>query len=293
MTRYLFLDNWVFDLLRKPRFEAGLVKLIKSEGFTVVITSLSMVELYNPGWQGAGESERGAVAARFLARVSCVIVNPWRVWEAEGGAHLAPLPELPFALDLADLPEKLREAALLGFLRRHDLFLQQGKDIQAWSLEHEEAKNAWLQDVETIIEGACREEYLKRDKRGRFTWSEITRELFLFSLDCRHVNRSDVDAILTSVARRKQEGPTRLTAIRLSSLSFWYTYVDIDKGAQPKRAGSDLADHAQISLLPYCSAFTTDGTMAKMLRRIRERVVPLECELMSRSDLQEKVRRYV
>jgi hypothetical protein len=131
------------------------LKLIKSEGFTVVITSLSIVELYNPGWQGAGETERGAVAARFLARVPCVIVNPWRVWETEGGAHLAPLPELPFALDLADLPENLREAALLGFLRRHDLYLQQGKDIQAWSLEYEEAKNAWLQDVETIIEAAC------------------------------------------------------------------------------------------------------------------------------------------
>ena len=63
MAKYIFLDTWVFDLLRNPRIEAGLVELIKSEGLTVLITSLSMVELYNPGWQGAGDNERGAVAA--------------------------------------------------------------------------------------------------------------------------------------------------------------------------------------------------------------------------------------
>jgi hypothetical protein len=227
MAKYIFLDNWVFDLLRRPRFEAGLVQMIESSGFTVLITSLSMVELYNPGWQGAAaaDNERGAVAARFLARVPCVIANPGRIWEMEVAEHLVPLPTLPFALDLADLPEKHREAALLGLLRRHDLFLQQGKDIEAWRLEHEQSKNGWLQNVEEIIEAACANGYL-------------------------------------------------------------------DKAAHPKRSGSDLADHMQISLLPYCSAFTADRTMANMLRRMREDVVSVSCDLWKQSDIEEQLRQY-
>jgi hypothetical protein len=295
MKKYIFLDTWVFDLLRQPRIEAALVRLIKSEGFTVLITRLSMVELYNPGWQDAGDSERGAVAARFLARVPCIIADPGQVWEMEVAAHLTLLPELPQALDLADLAEDLREVALLGFLRRHDLYLQQGRDIHAWSLDYDTTKKGWLQDVEKIIEGACRQGYLKREKSGRFTELQSTnKEVFLFSLDGRHANPNDIDAILASALRRKQAGyETRLTAVRLSSLCFWYSYVDIDRSAQPKHQGSDIGDHMQISLLPYCSAFTTDRTMAKMLRRIRERVVPVNCELMTKSDLEERVRRYM
>ena len=66
MNSYIFLDNWVFSLLRDPEIAAGLASFIRSNGLTVLNTSLSMVELYNPGWERAQEEkERGSIAARL------------------------------------------------------------------------------------------------------------------------------------------------------------------------------------------------------------------------------------
>jgi hypothetical protein len=295
MARYIFLDNWIFALLGVPEAEARLTAFVRSNGFTVLLTSLSLVELYNPGWQGAGREERGAAAVRFLARVPCVIVNPQRVWKMEAAAHLGKLDSLPLELNLSDLSDDLRESTLLRFLRRDDLFLQQGLDIHAWSLGYEEVKKAWLADVANIIENACSHGDLKRNKAGRFTELEdSSKELFLLSLDLRHADGHDVDAILADVLQRAQAGlRPRLTSVRLSSLCFWYSYVDIDKANQPKRQGSDVGDFYHISLLPYCSTFTTDGTMYRTLQRIRERVVPASCHLMTKAMLEEKIREYV
>ena len=295
MARYIFLDNWVFSFLNNPSAEARLTAFVRSNGFTVLLTSLSLVELYNPGWQGAVREERGAAAVRFLARVPCVVVNPQRVWEMEVAAHLGQLRNLPIELDLSILPDDLREATLLGFLRRDDLFLQQGLDIQAWSLSYKEVKEGWLADVANIIETACSRGHLKRDKAGKFMELADFREIFLLSLDLRHADGRDVNAILTDVLERPQAGLySHLTSVRLSSLCFWYSYIDIDKSNQPKRQGSDIGDFYHLSLLPYCSAFTTDGTMYRTLQRIRERerVIPINCQLMTKDLLEESIRQY-
>jgi len=293
MPRYIFLDNWVFSLVRNPKLATGLIAFIRSNGLTVIITSLSMTELYNPGWKEGGASERGAAAAKFLARIPCVIVSPVRVWEMEIAANLCPLSALPVELDLAELSEDLRAAALLGFLRRDSLYLQQGKDIQAWSLEYEETKKRWPSSVANIIENACHNDDLRRDKKGRFTDLSSTREVFLLSLDLRLAERAAIDSIIADLVRRKKEGQVnRLTSIRLSSLCFWYSYVEIDKNATPKHGNSDIGDFHQISLLPYCSAFTTDGAMYNMLQRIHEQVVPAKCEVMTKRLLEERIRQY-
>jgi hypothetical protein len=294
MNSYIFLDNWVFSLLRDRELAAGLALFIKSQGLTVLNTSLSMVELYNPGWEGAQKGkERGDAAARFLASVPCVIVNPSRVWEMEVAAYFSPLAELPHELDLAELPADLRGPTLLRFLRRDELFLKQGKDIQIWSLEYEEFKKSWLSDIEMIIEKACLNGYLKRDKNGKFKDLERTRDIFLFSLDFRHADPRDIDNIIEGLKRTRTEHPSRLTSVRLSSLCFWYSYIDIDPANQPKRQRSDIGDFQHISLLPYCSVFTADGTMYKTLRRIRDRVIPVNCEVMTKSLLEERIREYI
>lgn len=292
MSHYIFLDNWVFSLLRDPEAGACLTAFVRSNGFTVLLTSLSMVELYNPGWQRAETDERGAAAVRFLASVPCVIVDPLRVWEMEVAAHLSPLQALPLQLDLSDLSDNVREETLLRFLRRDEFFLQRGPDIQAWSLGYEGIKKSWLSDVANIIEKACGRGHLKRDKTGRFTELEDTKEVFLFSLDFRHADGHDVDAILGDVLQRVLAGRQRLTSVRLSSLCFWYSYVDVDKANRPKLRGSDIGDIYHISLLPYCSTFTTDGTMYRTLQRIRERVVPVNCQVMTKHLLEERLRRY-
>lgn len=194
---------------------------------------------------------------------------------------------------MADLPENQREATLLRFLRRDELFLRQGHDIEVWSLEYMEAKRTWLVDVEKIIENACVNGYLKRDESGRFSDLAETKEFFLFSLDLRNADPSAVDAILKEMLRRKNGGnPSHLTSVRLSSLCYWYHYVDVDRANQPKRSGSDLGDFYHISLLPYCAAFTSDGTMYRTLNRIRESVVPVSCKLMTKLLLEECLQQY-
>ncbi len=289
MNNYIFLDNWVFSLLRDPDVAAGLTSFIRSNGLTVLLTSLSMVELYNPGWQGAQEGgERGALAVQFLADVPCVIVNTSKVWEMEVSAHLRPLKDLPFELNLADLPTDLRGPTLLRFLRRDDLFLRQGKDIHVWSLEYEEFKKGWLSDVEAIIENACLQGDLKRDKTGKFMDLESAKEIFLFTLDFRHAKHLNIDALIADLQRTRADICPGLTSVRLSSLCFWYSYIDIDQANQPKRRGSDIGDFQQISLLPYCSVFTVDGTMRKTLQRIRD--CPVNCEVLSKALLEERVR---
>jgi hypothetical protein len=294
MSHYIFLDNWVLSLLRDPEVATGLTRFISSNGLTVLLTSLSMVELYNPGWQNALGKERGATAVHFLAGVPCVIVNPLRVWEEEIAARLSPLPVLPLELDLYDLPKDHRSATLLGFLRRDERFLQQGKDIQRWSLVYKETKLSWLSDANTIIENACRHGYLKRDKAGKFKDLEETRENFLYSLDFRLADPHDVGTILEDQLRLAQSGrrPDRLTSVRFSSLCFWYSYVDIDPANWPKHQDSDIGDFYHLSLLPYCSVFTADGTMYNMLQRIRERVPPVNCEVMTKRLLEKRIRQY-
>lgn len=293
MSRYIFLDNWVFSLLGRPDAEAQLTAFVRSNGFTALLTSLSLVELYNPGWEGAGPEERGAAAARFLARIPCVIVDPQKVWELEIAAHLSRLKDLPLELDLCDLSDDLRETVLLRFLRRDGLFLQQGIDIAAWALGYKEAKKSWLANVTVIIENACSQGCLKQDKRGRFIVSEDSKESFLCSLDLRHADRHDTDSILSSILQRAQAGiRPHLTAVRLNSLCFWYSYVDIDRANRPKHRGSDIGDFYNLSLLPYCSAFTTDGTMYRTLQRIRERVVPVSCQLLTKDLLQQEILQY-
>ena len=200
--RYVFLDNWVFSLLRDAEAAARLDVFVRSNGFTVLLTSLSMVELYNPGWEKGGADERGAATVRFLARVPCVIVNPVRIWEMEAAARLRPLQALPFELDLSNLSAELREETLLRFLRRDQLFLQQGHDIHAWSQNYEEAKKGWLSDVANIIENACRHGPLKRDSTGALTDLEDAKELFLWSLDLRYADPNATDEILEDALKR-------------------------------------------------------------------------------------------
>jgi hypothetical protein len=171
--------------------------------------------------------------------------------------------------------------------------LKQGKDIRIWSLEYEEAKKSWLSDVENIIENACRQGNLKRDKADKFKDLESTREVFPFSLDFRHAKHLNIDTLIADLQRTRAGIRPGLTSVRLSSLCFWYSYIDIDKANQPKRRGSDIGDFQQISLLPYCSVFTTDGTMCKTLQRVRDRVAPVNCQVLSKALLEERVREYV
>jgi len=200
---------------------------------------------------------------------------------------------LPIELDLENISDKLRSLTLLSFLKGDNLFVQQGKNIEQWREQYEKTKATWFIDVENIIEHACQTGYLKRDKKGKFIELQQLKEKFLLSLDFRMAETSEIDTLLAKLVERAKNGEaTRLTAIRLSSLCFWYSYINIDQANKMKRNGSDIGDFYHISLLPYCSAFTTDGSMHRMLKRINEPVMPANCEVITRQKLDKILSKY-
>jgi hypothetical protein len=286
MLKYLFLDNWVFSLLTDPLNERGLLRFVRAKNYTVVITVLSLVELYNPREADVGRDDRVARACEFLSQVPCVIVDPVRVHDEEIKANLAPLERLPVQLDLRQIAESRRASSLLALLRADEMFVKQGKDIHAWVDDCKRIKAGWLADVNYIIEDALRKGNLVRHANGGFVTSREQKENFLLSLDLRFARPEHVDAILIAMSERGRAGqPVHLTGVRLSSLCFWYAYVDIDTANQLRRNGSDVVDILHISLLPYCSAFALDKSMRRMLDRIREPIVPVRCDLITHTEL--------
>ncbi len=249
-----------------------------------------MVELYNPGWQDAQGVDRTQMASKFYSSVPCVVVNPSDVWDAEIKNHLDPLDDLPTLLDLREIDDAWREEAVLSFLRTDSLYLQQGKNIREWADTYRQLKERWLYDVDEIIDHACSIGNLARDSQGRLIHLADKKELFLFSLDLRRAPSQEVDAIIGhQVKRRLQRGSMSLSSVRLSSLVFWYLYVDIDPSNKVRTQGSDIGDLYHLSLLPYCNAFTVDKSMHQLLMRIKEPFKPIQCKVLTKPGLKKAI----
>lgn len=286
LIKFIFIDNWVLSSLQEPGFFDALKKYILDNNFTVLFSSLSLVELYNPGWQNSNGPERTQNAVKFYASVPCAVVDPLDVWKAEIKNRLDTIDQLPIRLDLRDLDDELREETLLRFLRADPLFLDQGKDIREWVKNYNEIKNTWLVHVEKIIDNALRDGYLERDSLGKLCKLNQYKDLFLYSLDMRHALSEEVDAILEyQVNKRRKQKVVKVSAIRMTSLIYWYLYVKIDPVNKVKVQNSDIGDLYHLSLLPYCKAFTADKSMCRLVRRIKEPCVPIGCRVLSKPEL--------
>jgi len=275
MSNYLFLDNWVLSKYTQPEHQALLSTFIQRNNYTILLNSLAFTELYNPGWSAAPGEERTARVVAFLVQHQCVIVDPESVFRAEFLTYPEHVQNLPVALDLTDIPARQRHDVLLAFLRRDPAFLAQGKDIQQWVEGIARLKAMWLETIDTIIADADTEGTLRRDRNNRFIDLGDCKEPFLLSLDRRHfehlsaVEREGLGAHIISLF---MSGLAQLPATRLTSLCFWYAYIDIDKAYPMKRQGSDISDFYQMSLIPYCSVFTTDNTMYRLIQRVNNDV---------------------
>ncbi len=286
MARYIFIDNWVLGSLGEFGFQEALVRYIKDNGYVVVLTTLSLTELYNPGWREFNGKDRTVRAVDFFSQVPCVIANPGLVWEAEVENNLDPVAELPVLLALESVNSRWRKEALLRLLRADDLYISQGHDIRRWDQNYKGLKSGWLAEVERIIAEACVNGNLERNDQGRPIQLPEYKELFLFSLDFRHVPAEQVSSMLNyQVGKRQQGQVVALSSVRLSSLLFWYLYVDIDPANKVRHQGSDIGDMFHLSLLPYCAVFTADRSMHRLLRRIREPVAPLQCQVLTEPQL--------
>jgi hypothetical protein len=280
---YIFLDNWVYPMLSAGEARQRLAAFLLTNDYTVILTSLALTELYNPGWQDANGPDRVERAVSLLSQVPCVIVDPSAIFAAEMDADLQPLTSLPIKFNLEIMEPDMRADVLRRLLRRDPQFLEQGSDIQVWAENVSALKATWLDEVELIIENACRSGYLVRDRSGEPVLPPDGAELFLYSLDFRHAPGDRIDAILRSHLERTAAGRRSMpTAVRLSSLYFLYAYVRFDGGDRIKRQGSDIADMYHLSLATYCAAFTTDKNMHRLLGIIKQSGVTLPCRVMTR-----------
>lgn len=285
MPGYIFLDNWVLSDYTKDNKRHLLSEFIRKNNYSILVDSLSFTELYNPQWQNSKENDRTARVAEFLGQHSCVIVNPQNVWQSEFEAFPGRVKHLPVQLNLDDIPIPHRTPALLMFLRRDEIFLQQGKDIAQWATGYESVKASWPNDVNQIIEHACNTGVLTRNQNGKFTKLKYCKEKFLRTLDGRHLEQhfsSTERQSLQITMKDVEDGVTsELPSVRSSSLYFWYAYIEVDKAYPMKRKGSDIGDYYQMSLIPYCAAFTVDTTMYRLARRVLA-ATNYKCEILNK-----------
>lgn len=214
-------------------------------------------------------------------------MNPEAVFRAELQSYPLPVSDLPVELDLDDVPAVHRGQALELLLRRDKLYLSQGKDIAEWASGYEASKANWLSTADWIINQACEAGTLQRQSHGRFRDLASAKEAFLASLDLRHLGSLDPaerEALGANIIHLVLGETSKLPAIRLSSLCFWYAYVDTDPSNLTKRSASDIGDFFHMSLIPYCHFFTVDKTMFQLLQRVRLDV-SYPCRVLIAKDL--------
>jgi hypothetical protein len=293
MGKYIFLDNWVFSRLLDTSFASNLSAFIRKRNYTILVTNTLLTELYNSKWQEAGDRDRGLKTVNFISNHASVIVDPKKVFDTEYLHFPKNLNLIPIELDLKAINDELRFETLLGLLRRDLPFLNQGKDIDKWSISLKEIKRTWLNDVKRIIDHALQNGILRQNEKGEFIVGNEEKEIALTSLDLRLFDNVDTQSFLSKVSIRKEKTGKlpRLRGTRIVSLCYWYTFIEIDKVNKLKQQGSDIVDHYHLGLLPYCSAFTIDTNMSRLLQYIAKDVDISHCDLYSPRTLDDAIAR--
>lgn len=167
IKKYIFLDNWVYSKLTDDNFERALTAFINNNGYTIIFTIVSALELYNPNWKSSGKKDRVERTACFFNNVSCDIIDPMKIHSAELQKCLSPLDELPINLELSTLPTYWRSKAFLNFFR-HESLPTNFERMEIWCDNFKNEKDKWLEDKDRIINAAITSGNLIIDEVGNF-----------------------------------------------------------------------------------------------------------------------------
>lgn len=292
MPRYIFLDTCILQEFTSEKHVGTLSRFLRDGNYTIVITSLLMTELYNPGWHKAPERDRNARITSFLGQHRYVIVDNAKIFHKEICAFPSKLTQLPVELHSSLIAPHLRDSALLMQLRRHSEFVRGGKDIQDWDFHYSSIKTVWLDDAQRILDNAYTKGTLVKDENGNMIVDQDSKEAFLQSLDRRHLadfTPEEWEALGENIVNLVLGGTKHLPATRLISLAFWYAYVEQDKAYLMKRKGSDIGDLWHMSVLPYCTAYTTDNAMARLAKRVIPEI-ECHCTVFNRAEFEVQLR---
>lgn len=291
MSKYIFLDNWVLSDYTKSDRQPYLSSYIKNKQLTVVIDSLSLTELYNPGWEHAQENDRISRATNFIGKHPTVIIDPVKIFRAEIENYPQHIQNLPIELNLETLSPENREQSLKLLLHHDESFISQGKDIRVWVENYEKEKSKWLSGIEKIIDNAIQSGVLTFNK-GRFTQLEEEKETFLLTLDRRqfiHFNKKEREQLGTKIVELFMGNTSKLPAVRFTSLCFWYAYVQTDKTHLIPKTPSDIGDFYQMSMIPYCTVFTADNKMQWLSKRIEKETSQNSCIILNKDNLDKEI----
>lgn len=292
MNNYIFLDNWVLSDFTKPDKKQYLSNYLRKNNFTILIDTLSFVELYNPGWENAQENDRTTRAIDLICQHPTIIVDPVKVFRAEIINYPHSVSNLPIELDLEVMNIEHRRLSLKLFLHSDTLFIDQGKDIKVWAENYCHIKLEWVNDINKIIREAIQSGVLTCDKTGHFTQLETEKENFLKTLDRRHFSHFNTEErknLGTKIVELLLGETSKLPAIRFTSLCFWYAYIQTDKAHIIPREPSDIGDFYQMSMIPYCTAFTTDNKMQWLCKRIMNERNQNFCTIINKIDLDKEI----
>ncbi len=245
-------------------------------------------------WQEVGDRDRGLKVANLVGNCPSVIVHPKKVYDAEYLHFPKNINIIPVELGLKPNKDGSRSEALLSVLHQDPLLLEQGIDIGKWSNDLKADKDSWLDKASQIIDNALQNGTLKRNEKGGFNIEDEEKEILLTSLDLRIYDAPDVDLFLKKALNRKRKtGKTpRLRGTRIISLCHWYAYVEVDSANKLKQQDSDIVDYYHMGLIPYCSAFTLDTNMYRLLEYVSKDMDISRCELYTPKKLEEAIARY-
>jgi hypothetical protein len=99
MPNYIFLDTWVLSDYTKNSKQYLLSDFIRRSDYIILIDSLSVTELYNPGWQYATGEERASRVEGFLSQHPYTIFDPQDVFRSEFEVFPTRLSSVPIRIN--------------------------------------------------------------------------------------------------------------------------------------------------------------------------------------------------
>lgn len=269
MDNYIFIDTFAFDQLTNEYFDS-VSKYLKLKSYSIVLTSMELVELYNPNPKG---DDRINKISNLLTSVHFVICDQVKVMEAEEAAYPKSIDRLPIEFSSIGIIDKLSHTDKKELI--YKLFSiglpEFGVNLKVWFENFCSVKALWIESVHNIIEWATESGIIN------------LKDNFLQSLDLRlcenllkikdslekgiDINELDKNYLNKLVQILDCHDTWRMKGIHFSSLIFWYEYVLAQKTILP----SDQPDIYYSFVFPYCNAVIVDNSRYDCATKIQKK----------------------
>lgn len=258
MRDYIFIDTFALSQLTNDCYD-DLLGFLKRNNYQIIITSMELVELYNPNPTG---EDRIYKISRLLTEIPFVISDQKRVMDFEEFNYPDSLLELPieFSSEKAFVSLKKEEKWELLY-RLFSVGLSEYQvNLKQWVEKYNSEKALWINEVHKIMKNASESGII--DSKDNFVQSLDLRLCDNFvKIKVLMDNGGDMQQMdkvyLNKLAKILDCQDTwRMKGIHFSSLIFWYDYIIAKKNI----LSSDIADIYYSPVFPYCDVVIVDNS---------------------------------